>query len=464
MRTVRLVATVIPIVLAAAAARATTLRVHVFDVVPSESYAVTLNDVPVATINATPSGAVSVSLAAAAGAAVRLHATGSGAVAPSPPTDVSAAGDSVGCAHLTWTASPEPDVVGYRVYVAADTAAGAPPGAWTDSVSTDATRADVCGLVDGVWRFAVRAINASGLSSVLSVEVRASVSTGDARPPAPPLVLSAAGSASGCIDVAWLPSGDPTVTGYEVGWDSVSATGSGSYAHAIDAGTSTRASVCGLTPGTWYVAVRTRNALGMTSAWSAEHVVTLTATAVAISVFDAESSPEGVALRWDVSPAADAPAGFRIERAADGDATVAVVAPRLDASARAFVDRTVVPGTGYTYWLVARDASGGQTRSAPVHVVTEPPALVLNQNVPNPFNPSTTIRFVVPTDGPVRLDVFDVRGARVVTLVDATLSAGAHAVSWNGRDARGRAVASGSYFCRLVAAGGSATRKMLLVK
>ncbi len=445
-------------------ARAATLRIHVFDAAPSQAYAVTRDGVPVATVNATPAGAAMVSLDAAAGAAVRFHASGTGAVPPSAPTGVTAAGDSIGCAHLAWVPSPETDVVGYRVYVAPASVAQGQAG-WVDSVSTATSSADVCGLLDGDWFFAVRAVNASGLLSVPSVEVRASVSTGNAQPPAPPLVLSATGGAAGCIDVVWAPSGDPTVVGYDVAWDSVSAAQGGGRSFVRDAGSTPAATICGLVPGTWYVSVRARNALGMTSAWSAERAVTLVATAVVIAAFDAEAAPDGVALRWDVSSTADAPAGFRVERLAEGESAPAVVTPgTLGAAARAFVDRSVEPRTRYTYWLVARDDAGVETRSVPRTVETPAAALQLDQNVPNPFNPTTTIRFVLPAPGEVRLDVFDVRGSRVATLVDERLDAGAHAATWNGRDGAGRAVASGAYFYRLRAAGRVVTRKMLLVK
>jgi hypothetical protein len=89
----------------------------------------------------------------------------------------------------------------------------------------------------------------------------------------------------------------------------------------------------------------------------------------------------------------------------------------------------------------------------------------LEQNVPNPFNPATTIRFTVPAGGGhVRLTVFDVAGARVRTLVDRYESQGPKSVVWNGTDQTGRPVPSGLYFYRLEAPGYSDTRKMLLLK
>ncbi|MBN1827392.1 MAG: hypothetical protein JW958_14120 [Candidatus Eisenbacteria bacterium] len=95
-------------------------------------------------------------------------------------------------------------------------------------------------------------------------------------------------------------------------------------------------------------------------------------------------------------------------------------------------------------------------------------ALALHGNIPNPFNPVTTIRFTVPgrsgamTDA--TLEVFDISGRRVATLLDGAVPSGARAVIWNGADDRGRPVASGLYFARLRAAGETATRKMVLIK
>jgi flagellar hook assembly protein FlgD len=63
-----------------------------------------------------------------------------------------------------------------------------------------------------------------------------------------------------------------------------------------------------------------------------------------------------------------------------------------------------------------------------------------------------------------RLFIYDVNGARVRTLVDGELPAGAHSVAWNGTDARGQTVASGVYYYRLDAGGQSATKQMVLLK
>jgi hypothetical protein len=94
-----------------------------------------------------------------------------------------------------------------------------------------------------------------------------------------------------------------------------------------------------------------------------------------------------------------------------------------------------------------------------------PAVFALRQNLPNPFNPTTTIVFDVPFDaGHVRLAIYDVAGRLVRTLVDGDLGPGHKTVVWNGRNQRGQMSASGVYFYRLTGNGFSATKKMVLLK
>jgi hypothetical protein len=95
-----------------------------------------------------------------------------------------------------------------------------------------------------------------------------------------------------------------------------------------------------------------------------------------------------------------------------------------------------------------------------------PTILTLEQNVPNPFNPSTLITFGMPGPDPsrVRLQIFDMRGHLVRTLVNGTLPAGRHEVSWHGQADSGRAVASGVYLYRLDNGGNSVSGRMTLVR
>jgi hypothetical protein len=117
--------------------------------------------------------------------------------------------------------------------------------------------------------------------------------------------------------------------------------------------------------------------------------------------------------------------------------------------------------------VVAGTSDGGIWRRPLSQIVTsvrqEPGAVPgrfsLEQNFPNPFNPTTTIRFALPAQAEVRLSVSDLTGREVAVLVDESLGAGSYTASW---DAAG--AASGVYFYRLTAGPYSAVRKLLVAK
>jgi hypothetical protein len=94
-----------------------------------------------------------------------------------------------------------------------------------------------------------------------------------------------------------------------------------------------------------------------------------------------------------------------------------------------------------------------------------PKVLVLEQNVPNPFNPTTTIAYGLPKAGPISLRIYDLSGRLVRDLVAGEMrTAGRHEETWDGRDASGRRAASGTYFCRIEAGGEQRSMRMMLVK
>ena len=93
-----------------------------------------------------------------------------------------------------------------------------------------------------------------------------------------------------------------------------------------------------------------------------------------------------------------------------------------------------------------------------------PLEFALEQNRPNPFNPSTIIPFSLVEDGNVLLEVYDVSGAVVRTIVDRRMSAGRHTEKWDGRDDRGSDVGTGVYFFRLQSSGQTMTQKAVLLK
>ncbi|RMG38368.1 MAG: T9SS C-terminal target domain-containing protein [Methanobacteriota archaeon] len=88
----------------------------------------------------------------------------------------------------------------------------------------------------------------------------------------------------------------------------------------------------------------------------------------------------------------------------------------------------------------------------------------LHQNFPNPFNPTTTISFTLRRSARVHLDIYNILGQRIASLVNETLPVGNYQIRWNGVDERGNALPSGVYFYRMQANAFSVTRRMMLVE
>ena len=88
----------------------------------------------------------------------------------------------------------------------------------------------------------------------------------------------------------------------------------------------------------------------------------------------------------------------------------------------------------------------------------------LDQNYPNPFNPTTAITFQIPEDSNVRIEVYDMTGRVVSTLINNTLSAGTYEATWDGRNMSGQTVSSGVYMYKMTAGSYIETRVMSLVK
>ncbi len=93
-----------------------------------------------------------------------------------------------------------------------------------------------------------------------------------------------------------------------------------------------------------------------------------------------------------------------------------------------------------------------------------PNSFVLAQNYPNPFTPSTTIEFSIPTNSYVSLKIYNLLGQSVATLLEKKLSAGIHVATWDGTTQNGKTAPSGVYFYKLLAQNREITKKMLLLK
>jgi len=157
---------------------------------------------------------------------------------------------------------------------------------------------------------------------------------------------------------------------------------------------------------------------------------------------------------------------------------------------RVYLDTDVTPGQEYWYGVVAYDDGTAnwerQGKSLPstmwwtwsgylfkgtvapeasaIAERAEPGKFVLEQNAPNPFNPTTTIRFSLAKSGDAKLAIYNTAGQLVRTLVDGDTDAGVHTVVWDGADNTGRQVSSGVYVYRLVSGENHTVHRMVLVR
>lgn len=129
-----------------------------------------------------------------------------------------------------------------------------------------------------------------------------------------------------------------------------------------------------------------------------------------------------------------------------------------------------VTASSYSYYFVtATDFSGNEGKPAKVNKSTAVgdtplPHVLSISAYPNPFNPETTVRYTLPSRSHVRIDIFDLNGEHVATLVDRDEAAGAFTVAWRGRNDAGASVSSGVYFAKLSARGAERTYKLTLLK
>ncbi len=182
----------------------------------------------------------------------------------------------------------------------------------------------------------------------------------------------------------------------------------------------------------------------------------------------AHNTGSGNHLEWVASTAHDF-ASFRIYRSGDWPPATSKDPVHTTTSTEWFDPD--YDGWNVYYAMTAVDDSGNESEAAIGMVPTGigdqkiPGKLALYQNVPNPFNPTTVIRYDVPAEGArVSLAIYDVGGRLVRSLVDGSQTPGNKSVTWDGKDSRGNTVSSGIYFYRLRAGDKVITKKMVMLK
>ncbi len=183
-------------------------------------------------------------------------------------------------------------------------------------------------------------------------------------------------------------------------------------------------------------------------------------------VMEFSASPSGAAveLTWNAGPLG-AIKGFHVYRRnlSNDGAETRVTTTMLPPDARSYMDMRPPESARVEYALGIELRNGGEMRSDVQNIRTPALTLALAQNTPNPFTPSTSISFTLPRNERARIDVYDVGGKHIATLVDRALMAGPNTITWDGRSRDGRRVNSGIYFYRLSSESGTVTRKLMIV-
>ena len=194
---------------------------------------------------------------------------------------------------------------------------------------------------------------------------------------------------------------------------------------------------------------------------------------VELIAFTASDEGGQVRLHWATASETDN-LGFNLYRKVARDSTRSRLNDRLiDGAMNAqtlhdyeYRDHLVQENQQYFYWLSDVSAKGLEIMHGPISVLTGtlPDAYALQQNYPNPFNPTTSIAYTVKDPGPVQVRVFNIRGQLVRELANGVQSAGPHSVMWDGCDANGLQVPSGTYLCSMEAGNYHAVIKMTMTK
>jgi hypothetical protein len=199
-----------------------------------------------------------------------------------------------------------------------------------------------------------------------------------------------------------------------------------------------------------------------------------TVTATLLQSYSATASGSGARIEWTLSGAAADIEFFVLRARATPAAFLEIAAGAFpgapgsplsgNGTAFSFADRTCEPGETYRYRVDAREGDERTTlfETGPVAIPAAPTALFQNQ--PNPFNPSTTIRYFVSGECDVSLEVYDITGSLVRRLESGRAGKGMRAVEWNGLDERGNRSSAGVYIYRLRAGKDTFSRKMILVR
>jgi hypothetical protein len=186
---------------------------------------------------------------------------------------------------------------------------------------------------------------------------------------------------------------------------------------------------------------------------------------VELTSFTSTASADGVTLLWTTASEINNH-GFEVERSYDGNifSSIGFVngqGTSTEAHNYSFVDKPEIKTDGILYYRLKQvDLNGQSTYSQVLTVKLDIPIhFSLSQNFPNPFNPTTTIKYTVPQNGPVTIKLYDITGKEVATLVNEVKTVGSYDIKLNASG-----LASGVYFYRMIAKDFVSVKKLSILK
>ncbi len=195
---------------------------------------------------------------------------------------------------------------------------------------------------------------------------------------------------------------------------------------------------------------------------------------VELSSFQAKIQSNQVVLNWTTQAELNN-LGFNIYKSISGQSEFQLNAIIIDGAGTStsshsyeYIDTNVKAGESYTYSLESVDINGQKYKHQSISVTVDanatPDKHELMQNFPNPFNPSTQIRYRLGADSHVRLSVYNAIGDLVIQLANEQQSTGYYSYMWDGKDGMGNSVSAGLYFYKLDTNQVTQVRKMIYTK
>ncbi len=374
---------------------------------------------------------------------------------PLPPAARLSAYRGDGRATLDWSVA---STVLYDWEYRRSTNGGSSWSGWTSMPYAGVKRSyEVRGLTNGVaYTFQIRALNSAGAAGPLS---NRETVTPAGRPGRPENLQGSAGDRRVALSWAAAAANGADITAYGVRWR-----GGGAWSGWATLGSSARSYTKeSLSNGVEYAfEVRATNDVGWgsVSSVSARPEAPLPAKPTGLSATGGDSR---VSLRWDDPHNSTITEWQYRRKAGSGSWGSSRTISGSGAGTTSYAVTGLLDLTRYTFQVRAKNAAGEGPWSDEASAQTTLP-FRRSSNHPNPFNAETLLRYAVPEAQRVRLTIYDMLGRAVRELVHEVRPAGVHEVVWDGRDGRGRAVASGVYLYRLQTPESSHTRKMILLR